>query len=81
MTHSALTKTIQRRLGLKTKPKPTEKTAENVNAEPEEDDSLTINETSEELTEEAEQKNTDDCEDAEEDQDDEDEDAEAILID
>ena len=61
--------------------KPTEKTAENVNAEPEEDDSLTINETSEELTEEAEQKNTDDCEEAEEDEDDEDEDAEAILID
>lgn len=61
--------------------KPTEKTAENVNAEPEEDDSLTINETSEELTEEAEQKNTDDCEEAEEDEDDEDEGAEAILID
>lgn len=66
--------------------KPTEKTAENVNAEPEEDDSLTINETSEELTEEAEQQNTDDCEEADEDEgeddeDDEDEGAEAILID
>ena len=61
--------------------KPAEGTAENVNAEPEEDDSLTIDETSEELTEEAEQQNTDDCEEAEEDEDDEDEGAEAILID
>lgn len=59
--------------------KPAEGTAENVNAEPEEDDSLTIDETSEELTEEAEQQNTDDCEEAEEDEDDEN--AEAILID
>ena len=61
--------------------KPAEATAENVNAEPEEDDSLTIDETSEELTEEAEQQNTNDCEEAEEDEDDEDEGAEAILID
>ena len=60
---------------------PAAETAENVNAEPEENDSLTIDETSEELTEEAEQQNTDDCEEAEEDDDDEDEDAEAILID
>lgn len=61
--------------------KPSEGTTENVNAEPEKDDSLTIDETSEELTEEAEQQNTDDCEEAEEDEDDEDEGAEAILID
>lgn len=65
--------------------KPSEGTTENVNIEPEEDDSLTIDETSdsEALTEEAEQQNTDDCEEAEEDEDDEDEDegAEAILID
>lgn len=60
--------------------KPSAGTVENVNAEPKEDDSLTINETSEELTEEAEQQNTDDCEEAEEDEDDEDEDTEAILI-
>ena len=59
--------------------KPAEATAENVNAEPEEDDSLTIDETSEELTEETEQQNTGDCEEAEEDEDDEN--AEAILID
>ena len=59
--------------------KPAEATAENVNAEPEEDDSLTIDETSEELTEETEQQNTDDCEEDEEDEDDEN--AEAILID
>lgn len=58
--------------------KPSAGTVENVNAEPKEDDSLTIDETSEELTEEAEQQNTDDCEEAEED--DEDEDTEAILI-
>ena len=58
--------------------KPAEETAENVNAEPKEDDLLTIDETSEELTGEAEQQNTDDCE---EDEDDEDEGAEAILID
>ena len=57
--------------------KPSAGTVENVNAEPKEDDSLTIDETSEELTEEAEQQNTDDCEEAE---DDEDEDTEAILI-
>lgn len=55
--------------------KPSAGTVENVNAEPKEDDSLTIDETSEELTEEAEQQNTDDCEEAEED-----EDTEAILI-
>lgn len=66
--------------------KPAEGTAENVNAEPEEDDSLPIDETSEMLTEEAEQQNTDDCEEddedeSEDDEDDEDEDAEAILID
>lgn len=69
--------------------KPAEGTAENVNAEPEEDDSLPIDETSEMLTEEAEQQNTDDCEeddedeseDDEDDEDDEDEGAEAILID
>lgn len=60
--------------------KPSAGTVENVNAEPKEDDSLTIDETSEELTEEAEQQNTDDCEEAEEDEDDEDEDTEAILI-
>lgn len=60
--------------------KPSAGTVENVNAEPKEDDSLTIDETSEELTEEAEQQNTDDCEEAEEDDDDEDEDTEAILI-
>lgn len=60
--------------------KPSVGTVENVNAEPKEDDSLTIDETSEELTEEAEQQNTDDCEEAEEDEDDEDEDTEAILI-
>lgn len=60
--------------------KPSAVTVENVNAEPKEDDSLTIDETSEELTEEAEQQNTDDCEEAEEDEDDEDEDTEAILI-
>lgn len=66
--------------------KPAEGTAENVNAEPEEDDSLPIDETSEMLTEEAEQQNTDDCEEddedeSEDDEDDEDEGAEAILID
>lgn len=61
--------------------KPAEETAENVNAKPEEDDSLTIDETSEELTEEAEQQNTDDCEEDDENEDDEDEGAEAILID
>lgn len=63
--------------------KPSEGTTENVNAEPEKDDSLTIDETSdsEALTEETEQQNTDDCEEAEEDEDDEDEGAEAILID
>lgn len=60
--------------------KPSAGTVENVNAEQKEDDSLTIDETSEELTEEAEQQNTDDCEEAEEDEDDEDEDTEAILI-
>lgn len=60
--------------------KPSAGTVENVNAEPKEDDSLTIDETSEELTEGAEQQNTDDCEEAEEDEDDEDEDTEAILI-
>lgn len=60
--------------------KPSAGTVENVNAEPKEDDSLTIDETSEELTEEAEQQNTDDCEEAEEDEDDEDENTEAILI-
>lgn len=63
--------------------KPSAGTVENVNTEPKEDDSLTIDETSEELTEEAEQQNTDDCEEAEEDEDDEDdedEDTEAILI-
>lgn len=60
--------------------KPSAGTVENVNAEPKEDDSLTIDETSEELTEEAEQQNTGDCEEAEEDEDDEDEDTEAILI-
>lgn len=60
--------------------KPSAGTVENVNAEPKEDDSLTIDETSEELTEEAEQQNTDDCEEAEEDEDDEDDDTEAILI-
>lgn len=60
--------------------KPSAGTVENVNAEPKEDASLTIDETSEELTEEAEQQNTDDCEEAEEDEDDEDEDTEAILI-
>lgn len=60
--------------------KPSAGTVENVNAEPKKDDSLTIDETSEELTEEAEQQNTDDCEEAEEDEDDEDEDTEAILI-
>lgn len=60
--------------------KPSAGTVENVNAEPKEDDSLTIDETSEELTEEAEQQNTDDCEEAEEDEEDEDEDTEAILI-
>lgn len=60
--------------------KPSAGTVENVNAEPKEDDSLTIDETSEELTEEAEQQNTDACEEAEEDEDDEDEDTEAILI-
>lgn len=58
--------------------KPSEGTTENVNTEPEEDDSLTIDETSdsEALTEETEQQNTDDCE-----EDDGDEGAEAILID
>lgn len=63
--------------------KPSEGTTENVNAEPEKDDSLTIDETSdsEALTEETEQQNTDDCEEAEEDEDDENEGAEAILID
>ena len=63
--------------------KPSEGTTENVNAEPEEDDSLTIDETSdsEALTEETEQQNTDDCEETDEDEDDEDEGAEAILID
>lgn len=60
--------------------KPSAGTVENVNAEPKEDDSLTIDETSEELTEEAEQQNTDDCEESEEDEDDEDDDTEAILI-
>lgn len=60
--------------------KPSAGTVESVNAEPKKDDSLTIDETSEELTEEAEQQNTDDCEEAEEDEDDEDEDTEAILI-
>lgn len=59
--------------------KPAEGTAENVNAEPEEDDSLSIDETSEVLTEKAKQQNTDNCE--EDDEDDEDEGAEAILID
>ena len=54
-----------------------------MNAEPEKDDSLTIDETSdsEALTEETEQQNTDDCEETDEDEDDEDEGAEAILID
>ena len=63
--------------------KPSEGTTENVNAEPEKDDSLTIDETSdsEALTEETEQQNTDDCEETDEDEDDEDEGAEAILID
>ncbi len=62
---------------------PSEGTTENVNAEPEKDDSLTIDETSdsEALTEETEQQNTDDCEETDEDEDDEDEGAEAILID
>lgn len=71
-------------LGLKDEAeKPSEGTTENVNAEPEKDDSLTIDETSdsEALTEETEQQNTDDCEETDEDEDDEDEGAEAILID
>ena len=59
--------------------KPAEGTAENVNAEPEENDPLTIDETSEVLTEEPEPQSVDDCEEDEEDEDDEN--VEAILID
>lgn len=63
---------------------PAAETAENVDSEPEGDDSLSIEETlgePVEETEEAEQQNTDDCEEDDENEDDEDEGAEAILID